>query len=149
MVRNITVGISDDIAREMAQLHDVNWSAVTRECIKKYIKQRTSVDIETIIPRIKAIYGEDFGNGYAFVLNSIDKKKISLVALEEIAHPHKKMHEKSLIRFLGSELAETIFSCDLPQNSNQKNPSNIRYKVSAEFIHGMQEAARELLERSK
>ena len=40
MPRNITVNVSDELAKRMDKFPEVNWSAVTRECIDQYLLKR-------------------------------------------------------------------------------------------------------------
>ena len=42
MTKNITVGVSDELAEQMVLFPEVNWSAVTRDCIMQYIKNRNA-----------------------------------------------------------------------------------------------------------
>ncbi len=85
MTKNITVGLSDEIVTRMEQLKDVNWSAVTRDCIEQYIKQRTAGSLEKAIEKVKAKRSNDFKNGYEFIVSNVDN--INVNALEEIAFP--------------------------------------------------------------
>ncbi len=145
MSRNITVGISDELFQRMEQFKDVNWSAVTRDCIEQYIKQRTAKGLEQSISKIKAMRGHDFKTGYDFVIEH--SEKIGLVALEEIAYPEPDNHEELLFGELPDETwAKDLFRYDRDRDGN---PYNIRYRVSSDFVKGMREAAKELVERSE
>ncbi len=43
MTKNITVGVSDELAEQMVLFPEVNWSAVTRDCIMQYIKNTSTI----------------------------------------------------------------------------------------------------------
>ena len=148
MTKNITVGISDELSKRMDELTEVNWSAVTRECIEQYIKQRTAGDLEQIIAKVKQKRGEEFKKGYEFIIRNVDN--LELPELEEIAH-------------LDANRAARLYDI----LSNRPNPNNmlieklftitkelvigtiIEFIVSSEFLKGMQEAAKEIIEKSK
>lgn len=145
MTKNITVGIPDDLVQRMEQLKDVNWSAVTRDCIEQYIKQRTAKGLEQSIAKIKAMRGLEFKNGYDLVIEH--SEEMGLAALEEIAYPDADNHEELLFGVLPDEKwADDLFRYEIGEDDN---PYNIRYRVSSDFVKGMREAAKELVERSE
>lgn len=136
MAKNITVGISDELSKRMDELTEVNWSAVTRECIEQYIKQRTAGDLEQIIAKIKQKRSDDFKNGYKFLLKNIEP--IDLASLEELAHLDQD--DEPLYNAISQHIKELIYELE---------PQALGIKISSDFIKGMQEAAKEILEKSK
>ena len=42
--KNVTVGISDELAKKMEEFDEVNWSSICRKCIEKYIENRRSYE---------------------------------------------------------------------------------------------------------
>lgn len=149
MPKNINVAVSDELSARMEQMKDVNWSAVTRECIEQYIKQRTSGGLEVAISRIKAMRGGEFKEGYEFVIKN--GESLGLAALEEIGHPVEETHTELLFDLINKDMIDEIFRYDNlpPFDITGRSVGNIRYKVSSNFIKGMQEAAKELLEKSE
>lgn len=148
MSRNINVSVSDEFSGRMEELKDVNWSAVTRECIEQYIKQRTAPGLEVLISKIRAERGEEFKNGFEFVIEK--GVALGLAALEEIAHPKSALREPLGMLFvrLNRNLVDVDEILSYDENKEAGGVCNIRYKVSSDFVKGMQEAAKELLEKS-
>lgn len=148
MAKNITVGISDELSVRMDELTEVNWSAVTRECIEQYIKQRTAGNLEPIIAKVKQKRGEEFKTGYEFVIRNIDD--LELPELEEIAH---------LDANRANQLYDILYSRQIPNQMLIEKLFTIKqdfvigkiieFIVSSEFLKGMQEAAKEIIEKSK
>jgi hypothetical protein len=148
MAKNITVGISDELSGRMDELTEVNWSAVTRECIEQYIKQRTAGNLEPIITKVKQKRGEEFKTGYEFVIRNIDN--LELPELEEIAH---------LDANRANQLYDILYSRQIPNQMLIEKLFTIKkdfligkiieFIVSSEFLKGMQEAAKEIIEKSK
>lgn len=147
MTKNITVGIPDEISKRMDELTDVNWSAVTRECIEQYIKQRTAGDLEPIIAKVKQKRGEEFKKGYEFVIRNIDN--LELPELEEIAHldansPSRLYYIVHSRPVPNEMLIENLF--DITRDPVMGKI--IEFIVSSEFLKGMQEAAKEIITKS-
>ncbi len=149
MTKNITVGISDELSKRMDELKDVNWSAVTRDCIEQYLRQRTAGDLEPIIAKVKQKRGEEFKNGYEFVIKNVDDLK--LPELEEMANLDANRAER-LYYIVHSRpvpnqmLIENLF--DITRDP-AIGTTIIEFIVSSEFLKGMQEAAKEIIDKSK
>lgn len=149
MAKNITVGISDELSKRMDELTEVNWSAVTRECIEQYIKQRTAGDLEQIIAKIKQKRSVDFKKGYEFVIKNVDH--FGLPELEEIAYPDEEKHAERLLELVRRKspttrmLIKTILGYE---EDEYDEVTDIHFIVSFEFTKGMREAAKEILEKS-
>ena len=82
-MKNINVIISDDLIPRMKELKkfcNVNWSAISRECIEQYMKQRAA---NSICEKIKG-KDKDFISGFCFIIRSIDK--FDLKTIEDIAN---------------------------------------------------------------
>lgn len=149
MTKNITVGIPDELAKRMDELTDVNWSAVTRECIEQYIKQRTAGNLESIIEKVKLKRSHDFKNGYEFIIKNVDK--IGLLEIEEIVYPDEEKHEQRLYEFLkqspeNRKLNRKLFGFE---EDEYGDVTNIHFIVSSDFLRGMHEAANEIYDKSK
>ncbi len=131
MTRNITVGISDELIERMNTLTDVNWSAVTRDCIEQYIKQRTSEGLEIAISKVRSKRSTVFASGFEFLIKNIDKFDIS--TLEKIVE------------------WQSADNADLVALIHELEPGfeALGIKITLDFKNGMRSAARELLERSK
>ncbi len=148
MTKNITVGIPDELSKRMDELTEVNWSAVTRDCIEQYIKQRTAENLEKIIAKVKQKRSNDFKKGYEFVIKNVDE--LELPELEEIAHLDANRAER---------LYYIVHSRPVPNEMLINNLFDItrdpvigtiiEFIVSSEFLKGMQEAAKEIVEKSK
>lgn len=152
MTRNITVGISDELLKRMDELKDVNWSAVTRDCIEQYIKQRTVGDLEPIIAKVKQKRGEEFKKGYEFVIKNVNH--FGLPELEEIANPDEdsEKYASRLYRLLHHQPFQARMSIQkrlLSYTEDQFGESEIKFIVSSLFRKGMQEAAKEIIEKSE
>ena len=128
----------------MEQLKDVNWSAVTRDCLEQYIKQRTAGSLEGAIEKIKAKRSNEFKHGYKFIVSNVDH--INVNALEEIAFPSKEDHEEKLYDMMRHPIGRKILDYTEDEVGDIKN---IYYNVSLDYIKGMQEATKELLKRSE
>jgi Arc/MetJ-type ribon-helix-helix transcriptional regulator len=152
MTKNITVGIPDELAKRMDELTEVNWSAVTRDCIEQYLKQRTAENLEKIIAKVKQKRSNDFKKGYEFVLKNIDN--FELPELEEIAWPDQDK-EKYAVRlyqlFIQRRLAtRTLIKTLLRYTEDEYGDvTDIKFIISSEFLKGMHEAAKEIVEKSK
>ncbi|WP_096203799.1 hypothetical protein, partial [Candidatus Methanoperedens nitratireducens] len=152
MTRNITVGISDELLKRMDELTDVNWSAVTRDCIEQYIKQRTVGNLEPIIAKVKQKRGEEFKKGYEFVIKNVEN--LGLPELEEIAYPDedKEKYSVRLYHLLYHRPLQTRMLIEklLTLTENEFGEvTDVKFIVSSEFLKGMQEAAKEIVEKSK
>ena len=150
MTKNITVGIPDDLAKRMDELTEVNWSAVTRDCIEQYIKQRTAENLEKIIAKVKQKRSNDFKKGYEFIVTNIER--LGLPELEEIVYPDEEKHVERLYEFLLQNRAVRILLRQLigfTEDEETGEVSDIHFIVSSDFIEGMREAAKEIYEKSK
>ena len=148
MTKNITVGISDELSKRMDELTDVNWSAVTRECIEQYIKQRTAGDLDQVIEKVKQKRGEEFKKGYEFIIKNINL--LGLPELTEIAYPDEEKHPERLYEFFRRNRASRLFGQTLLSNEEDENGKMyIFFIVSDDFQKGMKEAAEEILEKSR
>lgn len=137
---NLTIVLNEELAEKMKQFPDVNWSAVGRDCIEQYIKMRSAGSLEDAIAAVKNRRGEDFNAGYRFIVDNI--KGISNAALETLAFYNGD--ETVLSDQLSDDLAGKIFSYSIENYVTTKS-----YKVSINFLNGMIEAAKKLLEGSE
>ncbi|CAG0996689.1 hypothetical protein FLAV_02650 [Flavobacteriales bacterium] len=152
MTKNITVGIPDELAKRMDELSEVNWSAITRDCIEQYIKQRKADNLEAIIAKVKEKRGQEFKKGYEFILKNIDG--LELPGLEKIASPDqdKEKHACGLYKiFYHAPLpTRTLIKKLITYTEDQYGDvTDIEFIISSEFLKGMQEAAKEIVEKSK
>ncbi len=63
VAKNITISVSDDIASQMDALQDVNWSAVAKNCIKRYIELRQKPDLSILLSKLEKEKGEEYVRG--------------------------------------------------------------------------------------
>ena len=63
MTKNITLSMPDEMAKEMEKMSEVNWSAVARKCIERYIERRRNPDISSLLEELQRQQGEDYVNG--------------------------------------------------------------------------------------
>ncbi len=103
----------------MDKLNDVNWSAVTRECIEQYIKQRTSGDLDQIIEKVKQKRGEEFKKGYEFIIKNINL--LGLPELTEIAYPDEEKHPERLYEFFRQNRSSRLFGQKLLSYEEDEN----------------------------
>ena len=164
MTRNITVGISDELIERMDTLNEVNWSAVTRNCIENYIKQRSAEGLESAISKVRSMREKDFTNGYSYIVKNNHKftsgglqefhdGKWSLKKFEnrEITCQEEAEEEFDYDRFekiflsTRPDLRSLGFLVDV-QVSEDETESLVT--ISRDFIRGMMEAANELFQKS-
>jgi len=162
MTRNITVGISDELIERMDTLTDVNWSAVTRNCIESYIKQRSAEGLESAISIIRSRREEVLANGYAYIVRN--SGKFSLGQLEEFLQAYRNMkglEERIKEGDIDSrEMAEEVYEkyrvdydalkkmvYALEPSWEAPEPHGVT--LSIEFIKGMMEAVNDLFEKSR
>ena len=134
MVKNITVGISDELSSKMDEFKEVNWSAITRTCIEKYINQRSSDLFEKAIAEVQSKKDIEFKSGFNFLLANI--KKVNLDDLEfvanfEVTDPYD---EENLLTSLTNIVDDINPSIDRPINKS--------------FLYGMCSSAKEVLKRA-
>lgn len=82
-MKNINVPISDDLIPRMKELKrfcNANWSAISRERIEQYMKQRMA---NSIFEKIKG-KDKDFKSGFYSLIRSIDD--FDLKTIEDIAN---------------------------------------------------------------
>jgi hypothetical protein len=134
VVKNITVGISDELSNRMEQFKEVNWSAITRVCIERYISQRSSDQFEKAIVEVQSKKDIEFKQGFDFLLANI--KKVNLDKLEYVANfePTEPYEQDNLLTYL-REIASDI------------NPSSVD-PINTQFLYGMRSSAKEVLKRS-
>lgn len=134
MVKNITVGISDELSNKMEEFKEVNWSAITRLCIERYINQRSSDRFENALAEVQSKKDIEFKQGFNFLLANI--KKVNLDKLEYVANfePTDPYDQENLLNYL-REIASDI------------NPSSVD-PINTQFLYGMRSAAEEVLKRS-
>lgn len=151
MTKNITVGIPDELAKRMDELSEVNWSAITRDCIEQYIKQRKADNLESIIAKVKEKRGQEFKKGYEFILKNIEG--LELPGLEKIASPDQDKEKYAwglYTLFYKAPLpTRTLIDKLVTHTEDQFGNVDIEFIISSEFLKGMQEAAKELVEKSK
>ena len=137
MVKNITVGISNELSESMELFNEVNWSAITRDCIEQYIKQRTSEGFENAIAQIKSKKSNEFKAGFEFLLRKIEK--IDLGVLEYIAYFESRdpIDQDNFYDYLESLRDELEPGFDI-----------MDIKISSDFRNGMRASAKEILKRS-
>lgn len=135
MVKNITVGISDELSNRMDEFKEVNWSAITRICIEKYLNQRTSDQFEKAIAEIQSKKDIEFKKGFDYLLANI--KRVDLGNLEFIAkfEATDPDEQDNLLAHL-IEIAREI------------NPS-LESPINTQFLYGMRSSAKEVLKRSR
>lgn len=63
MTKNITLSMPDELAKEMEKMSEVNWSAVARKCIGKYVARRKNPDISTLLKKLQNQKGEEYVTG--------------------------------------------------------------------------------------
>ncbi|MDY0387300.1 MAG: hypothetical protein RBT65_09270 [Methanolobus sp.] len=135
MVKNITVGISDELSSKMDDFKEVNWSAITRICIEKYINQRLSDQFEKAITEIQSKKDIEFKRGFNFLLANI--KRVNLDDLEFVANFEVTDPDD-----------ENNLIIHITKIANDVNPS-IEGPINASFLYGMRSSAREVLKRSR
>ncbi len=168
MTRNITVGISDELIERMNTLTDVNWSAVTRNCIENYIKQRSAEGLESAISIVRSMRDKDFANGYEYVLKN--SKKFTLGGLQEFHDGKwnlKKFENREITCqedaeeefdykryeqiFLSTnpDLRELGLLMNVIGEEDEEGDRTVGLiTISRDFMKGMMEAANELFQKS-
>lgn len=138
MVKNITIGISDELAKKMEEFNEVNWSAVARACIEKYITQRHSDYFEKAIAEVQSKKDIEFKKGFDFFLHRIER--IDFNDLEYIAD-FKPTDPDDI----------ECFDAYLIRLANEIEPflDELKIKINSQFLYGMQSSAREIIKRSR
>ncbi len=90
--------------------------------------------------------GHEFKAGYEFIINN--SETMGLAALEEIAYPldDYEKHLSLLYELLDADMEERLLKVN---HDDRDNVTDVDIKVSSQFVKGMKEAAKELLEKSK
>lgn len=164
MVRNITVGISDELIERMNTLTDVNWSAVTRNCIENYIKQRSSEGLESAILIVRSMKEKGFADGYSYLVKNSDK--FTLGGLQAFSDGYWNLEKFGRREITDQEEADKEFDFgtyeQLFYSTNpdlkalgllvdvmvNEDESESRIYIGRDFILGMMEAARDLFQKS-
>ena len=134
MVKNITVGISDELSSRMDEFKEVNWSAITRICIEKYINQRSSDRLENAVAEVQSKKDTEFKSGFNFLLNNI--KKVNLDDLEFVANfKVTDPDEQDYLHHRLTKIANDIYP-------------GIDEPINTSFLYGMCSSAKEILKRS-
>lgn len=63
MTKNITISVPDELAKGMAKLPEVNWSAVARDSIESYVKIREKPDLAEVVQLLIKERGSEFARG--------------------------------------------------------------------------------------
>lgn len=69
--KNVTVYVPDELAKDMEQMLDVNWSEVCRRAIVDYIGTRLEPNIEAIIMRLRQERTQEYARGYRLALEFV------------------------------------------------------------------------------
>ncbi|AFV22392.1 hypothetical protein Mpsy_0179 [Methanolobus psychrophilus R15] len=138
MVKNITVGISEELSAKMDEFREVNWSAVTRICIENYINQRSSNKLEAAVEAVQSKKSLEFKKGFDFFINRIEK--IDFSDLEYIANfePTKPYEQEDFLDYLRR------FADEIEPFMEEKG-----IKINSEFIRGMWSAAEEIIKKTR
>src|SRR5438874_255332 len=80
MARNITLSVPDDLGSRMEKRAEVNWSAVARECIEKYLVSREKPDLTAIIETLRKEKGKEYAAGVSFADLTIKRAGYSKLA---------------------------------------------------------------------
>jgi hypothetical protein len=63
-IKTITISITDEeLINQIDSMQDVNWSAVTKACIQRYIERRLQPDISVILDKLEQEKGQEYVNG--------------------------------------------------------------------------------------
>lgn len=63
-IKTITISITDEeLINQIDVMQDVNWSAVTKACIKHYVERRLQPDISAILDKLEQEKGQEYING--------------------------------------------------------------------------------------
>ena len=65
MTKNMTLTIPDEIIEKMNKLTEVNWSAVARDAIEKYIEARKEPEIAPILERLTEEKNKQYAKGFS------------------------------------------------------------------------------------
>lgn len=136
MVKNITVGISDELSAKMDEFKEVNWSAITRICIENYINQRSSNKFEAAFASVQFKKSLEFKKGFDFFIDRIEV--IDFNDLEYIVNfkPTDPYDHENFLDYL-SEFANEI----------EPLMEERGIKINSEFLRGMCSAAEEIIKR--
>lgn len=137
MVKNITVGISEELSAKMDEFKEVNWSAITRICIENYINKRSSNKIEAAVAAIQSKKSVEFKKGFDFFIERIefmDYSDIEYIVDYEITDPYDQESFYMFLRNLANEVEPLMEERGI--------------KINSQFLIGMHSAAEEVLKRA-
>lgn len=138
MTKNITIGISDELAKKMEEFNEVNWSAVARACIEKYISQRHSDYFEKAIAEVQSKKDIEFKKGFDFFLDRIEKidfNDLEYIAGFEPTDPDDVECFDAYLRRLADEIEPFLYE--------------LKIKINSQFLYGMESSAKEIVKRAR
>jgi hypothetical protein len=98
MTKTITVGVPDDLGKRMEKLNEVNWSAVTRDCIEQYVVGREKPELKDILEKLRKEKGDEYAKGV----------KAAKERAKSVSYAQLEPAWMSFVRRLGSEQEKAI-----------------------------------------
>lgn len=140
MTKNITLSISDRLGKKMNEMPEVNWSAVARGCIERYVENRRNPDISPLLEKLQKQKSEEYVKGRRDAETSIDEKGY--------AEFNIIMNEYNTKVIEAEEMGPDEFGYQ-PSNSGIMRNVLIRRKilekeVSDEYLRGLRERLEEI-----
>ncbi len=159
LAKNITLSMPADISEQMEKFMEVNWSAVARQAIEIYLKVRSQPEVAPIINRLVKEKGEEYANGAQKALKlakSLPYKELDLLFKDYQKQvddaTDTEVQEQLDLGAEPSELAGMSIS-DKEQYQifekvlRQRGHLNMNEECSTEFIHGLHDTLREILQK--
>lgn len=143
MTKNITLSMPDEMAKEMEKMPEVNWSAVARKCIERYMERRQNPDISSLLEELQRQQGEDYVKGRRKaeqIANALGYRGVNML----LRKYHKQVREVDARSFLGPvEPGECIPSRNEIIEKLLAEKGIIK-DASDEFLRGVRERLQEI-----
>ena len=146
-MKNVTVAVSDELAKRMEKHEEVNWSEICKKGIEEYLYTRSDNGLENARGILNKKKKESFRKGYELVVRNVDE--LSMRALEVLAHMNPRSSDEIILQELGALTTMELRMLDVgsPEFGEDGNLELERSVVTAdrEYIEGMKEVSCKLL----
>jgi len=92
MVKNLTLSIPDELAEKISSFQEVNWSAVARRCIERYVEARLTPELSGLMEKLREEKGQEYILGRKLAIDITDE--LGYKGLSEILREFWKEREE-------------------------------------------------------
>lgn len=132
MPKNITLSIPDELGVLMDSLSEVSWSAVARDSIENYIRNRNSPEIAGIVSKIQEGRSKEYQIGFSKMVEFLDNSPYSII--NDIMTDYQKSVDEALdkkVRATLSGLRSFVRKAGLEDSKKHD------LMVGSLFVHGL------------